>query len=121
LEKNGFKWDPVRAEFTTEEGNVIHFLTAGSQAGKDSEVKVAAPEGERNVEELEGLSVVRLSRLVEMKIACGMCNPRRMHKDFADVVELIVIRNLDGSFARFLHKSVRSTFRELVRKSQAPE
>jgi hypothetical protein len=44
-----------------------------------------------------------------------------MHKDFADVVELIVIRNLDGSFARFLHKSVRSTFRELVRKSQAPE
>ncbi len=51
---------------------------------------------------IEGLSVVRLSRLIEMKIACGMSNLRRTHKDFADVVELISIRRLDGSFARFL-------------------
>ncbi len=121
LEENGFKWDPDRVEFTTKDGFVIQFLTAGSKAGKDSEVKIVTPEGELNVEELEGLSVVRLSRLIEMKLACGIHNPRRMHRDFADVVELIVVRNLDGSFARFLHKSVRSTFRELVRKSQASE
>ncbi len=38
---------------------------------------------------IEGLPVLRLSRLIEIKIACGAENVRRMHKDFADVVELI--------------------------------
>jgi hypothetical protein len=41
-----------------------------------------------------------------------------MHKDFADVVELIAIHNLDASFARFSHKSVRKEFRVLVRRAQ---
>jgi hypothetical protein len=41
---------------------------------------------------------------------------RRTHKNFADVVELIAIHHLDGSFARFLHKSVRKEFRNLVRR-----
>ncbi|SMP80067.1 hypothetical protein SAMN06265222_1433, partial [Neorhodopirellula lusitana] len=72
-----------------------------------------------NIEQIEGLLVVRLTRLIEMKIACGMSNLRRTHKDFADVVELIVVRNLDGSFARFLHKSLRPTFRELVHNAMA--
>ena len=121
LEENGFSWDRDKVEFKTEEGFVVQFLTAGSRAGKGSEVKVAVPEGDLNVEELEGLAVVRLSHLIEMKIACGMNNLRRTHKDFADVVELIAIRNLDASFARFLHKSVRTTFRELVRSANASE
>ncbi len=55
------------------------------------------------------------SRLIEMKLASGLGSMRRTHKDFADVVELIAIRRLDGSFAKYLHPSLRSTFRELVR------
>lgn len=51
------------------------------KAGKGSEVKIAVPEGDLNVEEIEDMSVVR--------------------------------------FSRFLHKSVRSTFRELVRHATA--
>ena len=43
---------------------------------------------------------------------------RRTHKDFADVVELIAIHNLDPSYARFLHKSVRKEFRLLVRRAR---
>ena len=39
--------------------------------------------------------------------------------DFADVVELIDRQRLDGTFARFLHKSVRATFRKLVRSSKS--
>jgi hypothetical protein len=73
------------------------------------------------VEQREGLTVVRLSRLIEMKIACGMGNLRRTHKDFADVVELIAARNLDRSFARFLHPTLRPTFRELVRNAEAKD
>ncbi|MCA9201064.1 MAG: hypothetical protein KDA87_26170 [Planctomycetales bacterium] len=119
LQENGFTWNPETVEFTTDDGFVVQFLVAGSNAGKDSEVKVVLPEGDLNVDEMEGMSVVRLSRLIEMKIACGMNNLRRTHKDFADVVELIAIRNLDSSFARYLHKTVRPTFRRLVRNANA--
>ena len=117
----GFFWDSEKAEFHNQNGITIEFLIAGHKAGKGREVVVAEPIGDLNVERIEGLSVVRLFRLIEMKIACGMSNLRRTHKDFADVVELIAIRHLDGSFARFLHKSLRPTFGELVRNATASE
>lgn len=117
LTEAGFAWDSEKAEFRTADGIAIPFLIAGHKAGKGTEVAVSEPIGDLNVELIEGLSVVRLSRLIEMKIACGMSNLRRTHKDFADVVELIAIRQLDGSFARLLHKTLRPTFRELVRNA----
>ncbi len=117
LTEAGFAWDSEKAEFRTEDGIAIQFLIAGQQAGKGTEVLVSEPVGDLNVEQIEGLSVVRLSRLIELKIASGMNNLRRTHKDFADVVELIAIRHLDGSFARHLHKSLRPTFRQLVRNA----
>lgn len=117
LTEAGFAWDSEKADFRTADGIAIQFLIAGHKAGKGTEVAVSEPIGDLNVELIEGLSVVRLSRLIEMKIACGMSNLRRTHKDFADVVELIAIRQLDGSFARLLHKTLRPTFRELVRNA----
>jgi hypothetical protein len=110
----GFLWDEVNREFCGPSGVVLQFLLSGSKAGKDSEVAIPEPVGEANVEEREGVLVVKLSRLIEMKIACGMGSLRRTHKDFADVVELINVRKLDKSFVRFLHKSVQDTFRSLV-------
>ncbi len=113
--------DRLAMALRTADGIAIQFLIAGQKAGKGSEVTIAEPIGDLNVEQIEGLSVVRLSRLIEMKIACGMSNLRRTHKDFADVVELISIRNLDGKFARFLHQSLRPAFRELVRNATASD
>ncbi|MCA9263372.1 MAG: hypothetical protein KDA60_05965 [Planctomycetales bacterium] len=115
----GYEWDEGAKEFRTPGGIAVQFLIAGTPAGKDSEVAIPQPLGDSNVEEREGLSVVRLSRLIEMKIACGTGSMRRTHKDFADVVELIAIRNLDGAFAQHLHKSLRKTFGELVRCAQS--
>ena len=86
----------------------MQLLISGSKAGKGSEVTIPEPTGDLNIEEREGLSVVKLSRLIEMKIACGLGSIRRTHKDLADVVELIAIRKLDSSFAQYLHKSLRS-------------
>lgn len=121
LLSEGYRWDEENNEFHSPSEIAVQFLIAGEKAGKGSEVKIPEPSGELNVEEREGLSVVRLSRLIEMKLACGMNNLRRTHKDFADVVELIAIRNLDGSFARFLHSSLRETFRKLVRNAHGTE
>lgn len=121
LVENDLRWDPEKVEFRDADGLTVQFLVAGSRAGKGAEVKVPVPAGESNVELIEGLQVLRLSRLIEMKIACGQNNLRRTHKDFADVVELIAIRKLDGSFSRYLHKSVRPTYRELVRNARSED
>ena len=118
LEAAGLAWDQQNSEFRSPAGVAVQFLYAGERAGSDSMVRLPEPEGELNVEIVEGLPVVRLLRLIEMKIACGLGSPRRTHKDLADVVELIALRNLDSSFARFLHKSVRNAYRELVVKAR---
>ena len=121
LQNIGLTWDNKQAEFRSENGIPVQFLYAGDRAGKNSVISVPRPEGEDNVEIVEQLPVLRLSRLIEMKIACGLGNLRRTHKDLADVVELIAIRGLNSSFARHLHKSVRPTFRELVKNARSPE
>ena len=119
LSDAGLVWDEPQAEFRTPGGIAVQLLIAGQKAGQGSDVTIPDPAGEMNVEEREGLTVVRLSRLIEMKIACGMSNLRRTHKDFADVVELIAARNLDESFAHHIHKSLRAAFRELVHNARA--
>jgi hypothetical protein len=110
--------DPGQIEFRSASGIAVQFLYAGDRAGRGIEVCLPEPEGDSNVQEVEGLSVLRLSKLIEIKIACGSEDVRRSHKDFADVVELIAIHRLDGSFARLLHKSVRKTYRELVKNAR---
>lgn len=121
LLNNAFQWDESANEFTSPVGIAVQFLIAGEKAGKGSEASIPEPAGELNVEVRDGVSVVRLSRLIEMKIASGTGSLRRTHKDFADVVELIAVRNLDSSFARFLHPTLRKTFRELVRRAQSEQ
>lgn len=118
LTEVGLTWNEEQAEFRSVSGVAVQLLYSGDRAGHKSEIVLPEPEGDFNVEVVEGLPVLRLSKLIEIKIACGTGNIRRTHKDLADVVELIAIRKLDGTFARFLHKSVRQTFRELVRNSQ---
>ena len=118
LESAGLQWDSENNEFRTAGGLAVQFLMTGDRAGKDSEVRLPSPMGDLNVETIEGLPVLRLSRLIEIKIACGAENVRRMHKDFADVVELIAIRKLDGTFAKYIHKSVRDIYRKLVQNAQ---
>jgi hypothetical protein len=116
LKEAGFTWDADQKEFHTAAGVAVQFLMAGESAGSGYDVTIPKPVGAENVETIEQLTVLRLPRLIEMKLACGSANVRRTHKDFADVVELIAIHNLDGSFSRYVHKSLRKTFRELVRR-----
>lgn len=118
LLNEGLTWNEQNKEFYSTSGIPIQFLMTGERAGAGFEVELPEPEGEFNVEFIEGLPVLKLSKLIEIKIACALGNPRRTHKDLADVVELIAIRNLNNSSAWFLHKSLRKTFRELVRSAR---
>ncbi len=118
LERQHYTWSEKVQEFSSPAGVAIQFLLAGDRAGAGSEVLLPDPGDARAVTEIEGLPVLRLSRLIESKIACGTGNRRRTHKDFADVIELILQNRLGSSFARYLHKSLRATYRQLVRQSR---
>jgi hypothetical protein len=115
----GFTWDETAHEFRSDTAVPVQFLTAGDRAGSGSEVLLPDPADPAAVEQIEDLPVLSLARLIEAKIACGEGSPRRTHKDFADVVELIAKHELDGSFARHLHQSVKATFRKLVKHARS--
>ena len=113
----GFEWNEPRHEFSAPTGIPVQFLYSGDRAGEGSEVMLPDPADEVTRTEIEGLPVLTLARLIESKLACGEGSIRRTHKDFADVVELIVANQLGRSFARHLHKSLRKTFRELAQRA----
>lgn len=118
LKEHQFTWSAREKEFHSPQGIIVQFLVSGERAGTDSEVKLPDPGDARAVTTIEELPVLTLAKLIESKIACGLGNLRRTHKDFADVVELILQNRLNSSYARHLHKSLRTTYRELVRRSR---
>jgi hypothetical protein len=118
LESAGWKWDANQKQLVSDSGAILQFLLSGDKAGVGSEVRLPDPGGADVVTELEGLPVLTLARLIETKLACGQGNARRMHKDFADVVELIAKHDLNSSFARKLHGSVQPAFRELLKNAR---
>ena len=62
--------------------------------------------------EIDGVRVVTLEKLVELKLASGMTAPDRL-KDLADVQELIKARDLGPDFAEELNPYVREQFLKL--------
>ena len=118
LEASGWSWEAANKEFKSESGVLLHCLLAGDRAGTGSDVRLPDPGELAVVTQLEGLPVLTLERLIEAKLACGQSNARRMHKDFADVVELIAMHNLQRSFSRKLEKSLQKTFLELVARAR---
>jgi hypothetical protein len=115
LKQASFVWHAESGEFRSPSGIPVQFLVAGERAGPDSEVLLPDPQVPGSVTQIEGLPVLSLARLIESKIASGQGNLRRNHRDFADVVELIAQHKLGSAFARSLHKSLRPTFRQLVK------
>jgi hypothetical protein len=107
-------------EFLSPDGIPVQFVMASESAGADRSLGVRMPDpgDPESWTNIEDIPVLTLSKLIESKLACGLGNMRRTHRDFADVVELIVIHNLSRSFARHLHKSLRKTYRELVLRSR---
>jgi Nucleotidyl transferase AbiEii toxin, Type IV TA system len=96
----------------TETGVRIEFLVTGGFPGDGKPKPVVFPDPSGVVTEIEGIHVLSLPRLVELKLASGMSNPRRA-KDLIDVQQMIETLQLPESFADQLDPSVREKFREL--------
>jgi hypothetical protein len=89
----------------------IDFLVAGQFPGDGKPGPVAFPDPKDVSEVRDGLRVVSLPTLVELKLASGQ-SPARL-KDLGDAQELIKTFQLPAEFADRIHPSLRESYLRL--------
>ena len=89
-------------------GVTIDVLVTGGIPGFGKPGPIRFPDPADVGETIDTIQVVNFQTLIELKLAA------RRHQDFADVVNLIRIHNLDDSFQDELHSSVRRDFLECL-------
>lgn len=105
----------ARKQFrATGTNTLVEIITTGEYPGDGRPKPISFPDPRDGATEIDGVRVVSLETLIELKLASGMTAPHRL-KDLADVQELIKARSLDENFAANLHPFVREKFVELAR------
>lgn len=102
----------------TETGVRIEIVTAGEYPGDGLPKPVAFPDPAtpEMTAEIEGIRVVTLEKLIELKLASGMSAPHRL-RDLADVQDLIARLRLPLTLADRLDPSVQAAYRDLWEKA----
>lgn len=96
-----------------ETGVQIEFVVTGEFPGDGNPKPVAFPDPQAVMETREGIKVINLKSLIELKLASGMTAKARL-QDLADVQRLIEEHHLTSDFAKQLHPYVRGKFLELL-------
>jgi hypothetical protein len=104
-----------RAIRDTQTGIAVKFITTGDHAGDSSPLLFPDPTTVAVVR--EGLQVIALPALIELKLASGLAAPHRM-RDLADAQNLIASLHLPRQLGERLHPSVRSEFGRLWQLAQ---
>ena len=102
----------------TETGVRIEIVTAGEYPGDGLPKPVAFPDPTTSgvTVEIDGIRVVTLEKLIELKLASGMSAPHRL-RDLADVQDLIVRLRLPLALADQLDSWVQVAYRDLWEKA----
>jgi hypothetical protein len=98
----------------TENGVRIEFLVAGDYPGDSKPKAVAFPDPKQAATEREGIRLLDLPILIELKLASGMTGAGRL-KDLADVQELIKLFDLPLLYGAQLAPYVQDKYEELWR------
>jgi hypothetical protein len=96
----------------TRDGVPVEIIVAGEYPGDGMPKPVSFPDPASASVEIDGVRVVTLEKLVELKLASGLTAPDRL-KDLADVQELIKARGLSADFAEELNPYVREEYLRL--------
>lgn len=91
----------------------IEMLVTGEFPGDGKPKPVSFPDPRSSSIDVDGIRILELPKLVELKLASGMTAPDRL-RDLADVQELIRAEGLDRAFADRLDESVRGEFLRLL-------
>lgn len=102
----------------TETGVTIDVATSGEYPGDGKPKPVAFPDPRNARFERDGLWLITLEKLIELKLASGLSAPHRL-KDLADVQDLILRLELPLTFTEQLDGSVRSEYERLRRAAQS--
>jgi hypothetical protein len=97
---------------STRDGVSIEVTVSGEYPGDGKPKPVSFPVPADASIEIDGVQIVALERLIELKLASGMTAPDRL-KDLADVQELIKVRGLGSDFAEQLNPYVREQYLRL--------
>jgi hypothetical protein len=92
----------------TDNGVKIEFLVTGGYPGDGLEKPVSFPDPAAVFTIIDGIKVLNLPTLVQLKLASGTVPGRR--KDLGDVQELIRVLGLGAEFAEQLDPSVRASY-----------
>ncbi len=87
----------------------VEFLTTGEFPGDGKPKPVAFPDPAQASETIDGIRIVNLVTLINLKLASGMTAPHR-RRDVADVQDLIRILRLGRDFAERINPFVQPTF-----------
>src|SRR5262245_40463557 len=97
-----------------EHGVRIEFIVTGQFPGDGKPKPVAFPNPADSHVDRDGIRLLPLKALIELKLASGMTDPGRL-KDLADVQELIRTLGLPEEYGAGLNEFVREQFRTLLK------
>ena len=90
----------------------IEVLITGEYPGDGKPKPVSFPDPALASVEINGIRVITLEKLIELKLASGISASHRL-RDLADVQDLITTLQLSSEFADKLDPSVRAEYRRL--------
>ena len=90
----------------------IEIITTGEYPGDGKPKPVVFPDPAEASVKVEGVRVVTLEKLIELKLASGMSASHRL-RDLADVQDLIGVLGLPADLAERLDASVRGEYQRL--------
>lgn len=93
-------------------GITFDFLVTGMFPGSGKPGPISYPDPQDVRQTIKDLPVVNLATLIQLKLAA------RRYQDFADVVNLISVHNLDEQFQQHLHPSVRGDYIECLEEKR---
>jgi hypothetical protein len=96
----------------SQTGVRIEFLITGGYPGDGKPKPVQFPDPAGHIVEIDGLKILNLPTLIDLKLASGMSAAHRL-KDLADAQELIRVLQIPKNFGEKLNPSVREKFAEL--------
>lgn len=96
----------------------IEVVTAGDYPGDGKPKPVAFPDPTTARFERDGVWLITLEKLIELKLASGLSAPHRL-KDLSDVQDLVIQLKLPLGFADQLDASVQAEYRRLWQNAQA--